>query len=253
MSGINKRLSDILFLDIETAGVVSTYSELSDEFQALWSHKARVLSRDPHLDEEGIAALFESKAGIYSEFAKVVCVSVGFFVTHKQEIKGFRTKTFVDNDEQLLLDGFISLLQSHFDKPKKQAICGHNIKEFDIPFLCRRMIIHGLKVPKMMDIAGKKPWEVDHLLDTLIMWRFGDYKNYTSLRLMAAVLGIPSPKEDIDGSMVHLTYWQRQELSRIVTYCERDVYTTALVYLKLNQIDRPDDLDFISTTKEISI
>ncbi len=248
MSSITKRLSDILFIDIETAGQSVAYSDLSQRFKELWMVKAKALSRDPEFSQDEAAALFAKKAGIYSEFARVVCISVGYFVTKKKEILGFRVKSFSGHDELEILRSFSRLLKSHFDKPNKQALCGHNIKEFDIPFLCRRMIIHRMKVPKMLDIAGKKPWQVDHLIDTLNLWRFGDYKNYTSLALLAAVLDIPSPKDDIDGSQIHDAYWNQNDLPRIVRYCEKDVFTTAKVFLRLRNIDLPVGLLMTSTT-----
>lgn len=248
MATFKKRFTDILFLDIETASVVSNFDQLSDELQALWYIKAKQISRDKNLNLETAKQLFLDKAGIYSEFAKVICISVGFYEGTKKELISFRAKSFYGDDEVDLLQSFIKLLKAHFDLPKQQAICGHNIKEFDIPFICRRMVIHGLKVPKMLDISGKKPWQVDHLLDTLVMWRFGDYKNYTSLRLLAAVLGIPSPKDDIDGSQVSKVYWDDKDMERIAKYCEKDVFTTAQVYLRLKNLPINPELEFVSKT-----
>lgn len=248
MSSITKRLSDILFIDIETAGQSVHYAGLTQDMRSLWATKARAIKRDPQLSEEEIDVLYSQKAGIYSEFAKVVCISVGYFVTKKKQILGFRVKSFSGHDEANILKSFSRLLKSHFDKPNKQALCGHNIKEFDIPFLCRRMVIHGMKVPKMLDIAGKKPWQVDHLIDTLNLWRFGDYKNYTSLALLSTILGIPSPKDDIDGSQIHDAYWNQNDLPRIMRYCEKDVFTTAKVFLRLMNVEPPDNLLMTSTT-----
>jgi len=248
MSTFKKRTTDVLFLDIETVTQTATYAELSDEFKELWQIKARSISRNKDIDRNEAAELYLKKAGIFSEFAKVVCISVGFFEGTNKKLGNLRVKSFYGDDEKLLLEKFIVLLKAHFDKPKQQALCGHNIKEFDIPFLCRRMIIHELKVPKMLDIGGKKPWQVDHLLDTLVLWRFGDYKNYTSLRLLAAILGIPSPKDDIDGSQIHEVYWKNKDHMRIYHYCEKDVFTTAQVYLKLKRIDCPKQLKMVSKT-----
>ena len=248
MSAFKKRTTDVLFLDIETAAQTATYNELSEEFQELWHLKAKSISRNKELSRVEASELYDLKAGIFSEFAKVVCISVGFFEGTNKKLGNLRVKSFYGDDEKGLLEKFIVLLKAHFDKPKQQALCGHNIKEFDIPFLCRRMIIHNLKVPKMLDISGKKPWQVDHLLDTLVLWRFGDYKNYTSLRLLAAVLGIPSPKDDIDGSQVNEVYWKEKDHERIYQYCEKDVFTSAQVYLKLNRIDYPKELKMVSKT-----
>lgn len=248
MASFNKRLRDILFIDIETAGQSYDYESLSQPMKALWAKKAKIISRNPSISNKEISELYSMKAGIYSEFARVVCISVGYFVTKKKEITGFRTKTFSDSNEREMLRSFSHLLKSHFDKPNKQALCGHNIREFDIPFICRRMVIHSLKIPKMLDIAGKKPWQVEHLIDTLNLWRFGDYKNYTSLDLLSTVLGIPSPKDDIDGSQIHSLYWEESDLSRIVRYCEKDVFTTAKVCCRLMNVEVPDGLLMTSTT-----
>ena len=248
MNSKKKKIRDILFIDIETVGGKESFKELSTEMQELWHHKARLVSRDSNLDMEGASDLYKKKAGIYSEFAKVVCISVGYFEYRKSKVKTFRCKSFSGDNERDLLIDFINLIKKHFYKPNKQSISGHNIREFDIPFLCRRMVIQGLKVPKILDLKGKKPWQVPHLLDTLELWRFGDYKNYTSLKLLAAVLGIPSPKDDIDGSMIHEVYWKDGDLKRISQYCEKDVLTVAKVFLRIHHIDIPDDLHVVSKT-----
>lgn len=242
MAYSNKRLSEILFVDIETAGEMQHLGQLPSALQKLWAIKAKQISRKDKLTNREYSELYEGRAGIYAEFAKVVCISVGFFVVKKGEVTGFRVKSFAGHDEYSILKEFSELLKKHFDKPKNQAICGHNIKEFDIPFLCRRMVIHSMKLPKMLDITGKKPWEIDHLMDTLHLWRFGDYKNYTSLALLAAVFGIPTPKDDIDGSMIHHTFWKENDIARIVKYCEKDVLTVAKVFARINLIDLPPKL-----------
>lgn len=249
MANYKKRIADILFLDIETAGKTAEFADLSADMQDLWSIKAKQLKRGEELSSSAVAQLYLDKGAIFSEFSRVVCISVGYFDYGKQKSKKFRVKSFFGKSEKEILIKFISLLKDHFDRPNKQAIAGHNIKEFDIPFLCRRMIIHGLKVPKMLDIKGKKPWQVNHLLDTLVLWRFGDYKNYTSLKLLATVLGIPSPKNDIDGSQIHDTYWNKKDIKRICEYCERDVLTTAKVFLRIHNKQIPENLEVISKTR----
>jgi len=249
MASIKKKLSETLFLDIETVGIQPNYEDLNDGLKSLWQVKAKQITRNKALSEETGAELFAEKAGIFSEFAKVVCISVGYFQVKKSKIEGFRCLSFHGDDEVAILRGFIDLLKEHFDKPNRQALCGHNIKEFDIPFLCRRMVIHRLKVPKMLDISGKKPWELDHLVDTLVLWRYGDYKNYTSLALLAEVLDVPTPKDDIDGSKVHETYWNNKEMQRIVRYCEKDVLTVAKVFLRMKRIDYPKGIDVLSKTR----
>jgi len=228
---------NILFLDIETVSAVSSYSELSEDFRQLWRKKCAQFDKDHASLEDGrIGEYYTQKAGIFAEFAKIVCISVGY-VNEKNEA---HIKSFAGHDEAALLNEFSLLLQKYFNKPEQNFLAGHNIKEFDIPFLCRRMVIHGLELPALLDISGKKPWQLEYLLDTMDMWRFGDYKNFTSLQLLAAVLGIPSPKDDIDGSMVGNVYWSEDGLDRIAAYCERDVLTVIKILAKYAQRDTED-------------
>jgi len=212
------KIENILFLDIETVPAVPTYSGLDERMIKLWDKKAdRIRQRETDSPEE-----LYSRAGIYAEFGKVVCISVGSY--RRDE---FRIKSFAGDDEKQLLQDFSYLLESHFNKPE-HLLCAHNGKEFDFPFLARRMLINRIKIPFILDISGRKPWEVNHL-DTMELWKFGDYKNYTSLELLAAILGIPTPKDDIDGSMVGEVYWKDHDLRRIVTYCNKDVLTVAQI------------------------
>ncbi|NKI31096.1 3'-5' exonuclease [Croceivirga thetidis] len=222
-------LDNILFLDIETVPENQDYGELSTEKQLLWEQKTAYQRKEEYSPEE-----FYDRAGIWAEFGKIVCISVGYFVL-KGDVRNFRTTSF-HGDEITLLKAFKNLLIEHFSAPK-YVLCAHNGKEFDFPYIARRMLIHGIKLPYKLDLFGKKPWEVPHL-DTMELWKFGDYKHYTSLKLMANVLGIPSPKEDMDGSMVRDVFYEENDLDRIVTYCELDVVTTAQVFLRL----RGDDL-----------
>lgn len=218
------QLENILFLDIETVPEVGDYQELDDIKKELWEHKSQYQRKDDFTAEE-----FYERAGIWAEFGKIICISVGYF-----NIKGakreFRVTSFSGEESKLLRD-FKNLLNTHFKYPKN-LLCAHNGKEFDFPYIARRMIVHGIHLPYKLDLFGKKPWEVPHL-DTMELWKFGDYKHYTSLKLMANILGIPSPKEDIDGSMVRDVYYEEKDLDRIVTYCELDVVTTAQVLLRL--------------------
>lgn len=248
MKEIANRLEDILFVDIETVGVAATYDGLPEALQDFWNAKAKLLARNHDISKEDTKALYETKGGIYSEFAKVVCISIGFLVIESKEIKGIRTKSFFGADESQVLQDFVSIMDNYFDQPRQQYLCGHNIKEFDIPFLCRRMVINGMTIPKRLDISGRKPWEINHLVDTMTMWKYGDYKNYTSLALLAHVLGIPTPKDDIDGSMVHRVFWEDGDHQRIATYCEKDVVTAAKVLLRLCNVDVPQELEMISKT-----
>lgn len=228
-----KNLKDILFVDIETVSEYATYHELRPEMQSLWARKAQRIDRAAdHSDEEHWAASYTDRAGIFAEFAKVACITVGYLVKPSTDGPALRIKTFGGHHEAAVLRAFAELLDRHFDNPDQYYLCGHNVKEFDVPFLCRRMVIHGLHLPRMLNISGKKPWQVGHLLDTMELWRFGDYKNYTSLALLAATLHIKSPKDDIDGSQVGNVYWVDQDLPRIVHYCEKDVVTVAQIVMR---------------------
>ncbi len=232
-----QHLKEILFIDIETVPIVPEFNILSEAMQAEWAKKSKSIKGNPDLQPEP-SALFHDRAGIYSEFAKVVCIGFGSLQRHDDKWT-MRLKSLVNDNEQILLADFCELLTKFTAVNKDMKFCGHNIKEFDIPFLCRRMVINNIQLPQSMQMMGKKPWEVTHL-DTMDMWRFGDYKNFTSLSLLATILGIPSPKSDMDGSMVAEAYWKDKTLTRIGSYCLQDVLTSAKVYLRLkglNQIE----------------
>jgi len=227
----------ILFLDIETVSGEKTFEELSPRMQALWKKKAtRFIPFDQkQQDPETIAwnELYQDRAAILAEFGKIICISVGFIVPHAEGEWGMRIKSFSGKDERDILSQFADLIQTSFQEHTFSGVCGHNVKEFDLPYICRRMLIHQLSLPPAFQLQGKKPWELNHILDTLELWKFGDYKHYTSLDLLAAVFEVPSPKEDIDGSQVGRVYYEEDDLNRIARYCERDVYVTAAVYLNL--------------------
>ena len=223
---INKlKLPQILFLDIETVPLYSDFTQLTKTEQELFEAKTKYQRRD-----EISASDFYERAGIWAEFGKIICVSVGYFVFEGKQ-RSFRVKSFFDTDEKQLLIDFSDLLNSHFNK-SAHLLCAHNGKEFDFPFLARRMLINGLPLPKKLNLFGKKPWEIPHL-DTLELWKFGDYKHYTSLKLLTHILGIPSPKNDIDGSQVAQVYYQDNNLKRIVEYCQKDTIAVAQVLLRL--------------------
>ena len=222
-----KHLSSTLFVDIETVHAYQSFEELPERMQPLWARKASRILNKEDLTEEDLSNAYESKAGIFAEFGKIVCISCGYLSDGNLRVKAIK-----DHDEKALLNEFANLLISHFDDPGGYYLCGHNIKEFDIPYICRRMVVHGIYMPNMLDIAGKKPWQTQHLIDTMDLWRFGDYKNYTSLNLLTATLDIPSPKDDIDGSMVSSVYWNDDDLDRIATYCNKDVVTVAQVMMR---------------------
>jgi len=210
----NVNIKDVLFLDIETVPQYSSYDELSDRFKLLWSKKAERIENNNNVDSESVY----HRAGIYSEFGKIVCISVAFF--HGDEL---RVKSFYSNIEKELLEEFKELLDGYFANDST-LLCGHNAKEFDFPYIARRMLVNGINIPKILDIAGLKPWEVKHL-DTMQLWKFGDYKHYTSLDLLTAIFNIPTPKDDISGADVWKVYWQDKDLERIKTYCEKDTIT----------------------------
>ena len=232
-----EHINGILFVDIETVPVEPAYHLLTEGMQKEWVRKAKLLKNIQDVNTEP-ATLFSDKAGVFSEFAKVVCIGIGSLYQQGNGWK-MRLKTLTGDNEKILLNDFCALIERFLLRHKDFRFCGHNIKEFDIPFLCRRMVINGIALPLCMQTYGKKPWEVNHL-DTLELWKFGDYKNFTSLSLLAEVLGIPSPKTDLDGSMVAGVYWVDNDLPRIASYCLQDVYTSAKVYLRLagyNDID----------------
>ena len=218
------QLENILFLDIETVPQHEHFSDLDIELQQLYADKTEYQRKD-----EFTAEAFYDRAGIWAEFGKIVCISVGYFHNTEQG-RSFRTTSFHGDEEQQLL-AFKKLLTEHYNKPQ-HVLCAHNGKEFDFPFIARRMIINGIKLPFKLDLFGKKPWEVPYL-DTLELWKFGDYKHYTSLKLLTKILNIPSPKTDIDGSQVCEVFYKEKDIQRIVEYCERDVVAVAQIVLRL--------------------
>ena len=221
---INKiNLEDILFLDIETVPETHHFTELDQTKQALWELKSKYQRGE--VSAEG----FYERAGIWAEFGKIVCISVGYFSFHG-DIRTLRVTSFFGEEVKILKD-FKNLLLSHFSHAK-HLLCAHNGKEFDFPYIARRMIIHNIELPYKLNLFGKKPWEVPHL-DTLELWKFGDYKTFTSLKLLTNVLGIPSPKDDIDGSEVRRVYYEEKDIDRIVVYCEKDTIAVAQIFLRL--------------------
>ncbi len=219
------KLQNILFLDIETVPIAPTFSDLPEKFKSLWVEKTKWQRKNEYSHED----FYDIKAGLTSEFAKIVCISVGYIFVQNEE-NHLRLKSFYGDDERELLSNFADLLNDKFNT-LRHYLCAHNGKEFDYPFLCRRMLINGVPLPKILDISGKKPWEVPHL-DTMELWRFGDYKNFTSIKLLAALFDIPTPKDDIDGSQVSRVYWQEKDLERIKNYCQKDTITVSQLLLK---------------------
>ncbi|MCF6223492.1 MAG: 3'-5' exonuclease [Flavobacteriaceae bacterium] len=223
------QLKNILFLDIETVPEERSFAELNTVKQDLYAQKTQYQRKEDFTTEE-----FYNRAGIWAEFGKIVCISVGFFDGNDDDLT-FRLKSFYDHDEIKILEDFKAILETYFNE-KQHVLCAHNGKEFDFPYIARRMIINKIELPEKLNLFGKKPWEVAHL-DTLEMWKFGDYKHYTSLNLLTNILGIPSPKGDIDGSQVAKVFYEEKDLERIAVYCEKDTLAVAQVYLRFMNLD----------------
>ncbi len=229
----NINIENILFLDIETVPSEPTFDNLPDRMKKLWEHKTLQRRKENETADE-----FYRSAGIFAEFGKIICISAGYF-KRTGDGQTFRITSFAGDDEILILKDFFNLLNHHYNK-KDNFLCAHNGKEFDYPFIARRALINGIKIPSILDIAGKKPWE-SNLIDTMELWKFGDYKSYTSLNLLAAIFNIDTPKDDIDGSMVYSVYYKEKDLERIVKYCQKDVLTVAQVFLKFRGEKLLDD------------
>ena len=222
---MNAEYKEILFLDIETVAVVENHDKLDDRLKVQWARKASFFKRT---EEQTDADLFNSRAGIYAEFGKIVSIAIGMFTENESGELGLKTKYFTSHNEAELLKEF-QLLEKLGPDTK---LCAHNGKEFDFPYLSRRMLINGIALPQILDLSGKKPWEIAHL-DTLELWKFGDYKHYTSLDLLAAIFNIPTSKGVMDGSQVNEVYYKEQDLKKISTYCVGDVIAVAQLYLRL--------------------
>ncbi len=225
------KLENILFLDIETVPTIYNYADLSRSAKDLWDKKWAYNKEISSIEQY-------QKAGIYAEFAQVLCIGVGFYNEDK-----FRVKTIAGADEIMVLTEFSDLMNKHFSTPN-HYLCAHNGKEFDFPFLCRRFLINNLPLPKLLQIQGLKPWEIRHI-DTMELWKFGDYKNFTSLNLLAHIFNIPSPKDDIDGSQVAKTFYEDKDLQKIENYCKKDVITLARVYNRFVSLGNLNDDDII--------
>lgn len=231
----NGYLRNLLFIDIETVPQYASYEQLSEIEKELWATKHATFKAENETAEEG----YLKRAGIYAEFGKIICISIGYFKYDRESnADQFRLKSFSGDDEKKLLQELAAIFEKHFSDSDHYHFCGHNIREFDVPYICRRMLIHTIKLPNLFDVSGKKPWEIGDI-DTLHLWRFGDYKNYTSLKLLTHVLGIPSPKEDIEGKDVCRVYYEENGLNRIVEYCQRDVVTVARLLMRMREEKDP--------------
>lgn len=243
LSHIN--IYNLVFIDIETVPQCASYQDLSSTMKELWGIKHGTLRAENETPEQG----YLNRAGVYAEFAKIICISMGFFHFDRDKNKKlFRVKSVAGDDEHKLLTDFSAMLSKGFTEAEKYNFCGHNIREFDIPFICRRLIINGIELPDMFDVGGKRPWEVQDV-DTMQLWKFGDYKSFTSLKLLAAILGIPTPKDDIEGKDVCRVYWVDKGLSRIVEYCQKDVVTVARLLLRFKGDTEPLTDEYIITVK----
>jgi len=229
---VNISLSNLLVIDIETVPGTPDFQHLSEYWKLLWEDKVSKTMPENFSVEEW----YGQRAGIMAEFGKIICISTGFFYQEPGRKISFKLKSLYGDDESILLTAFATLLNNFAEKRKPIAIAGHNLKEFDIPYICRRMMINGIRLPEQLQLSGKKPWETN-LVDTMELWKFGDYKNYTSLKLLAAVLGIETPKDDIDGSMVSDVYYKEHNLKRIATYCQKDVLTVANIIMRFKQLE----------------
>lgn len=220
------QLDKVLFLDIETVPQVYQFNTLDEKSKELFEAKTRFMQKEDKQYEQ----LYDERASIYAEFGKIVCISVGI-VSETRTGKQMRLKSFYHDDEETLLKQFKALLDDRYNTPF-HVLCGHNAKEFDFPYICRRMLINGITLPAVLDIAGKKPWEISHL-DTMELWKFGDYKAYTSLALLCHVFQIPTPKDDISGADVARVYYEENDLERIKVYCEKDVVALIQLFLRM--------------------
>jgi hypothetical protein len=219
----NIKLDRILFLDIETVPASAQYQKLSDEFKEFWDKKSIPFRKEDQNAEE-----VYQRAGIYAEFGKIICISFGM-INYRDKTRNLRIKSIYNDDEKLILLEFSELLKK-LNKKGDLLLCAHNGKEFDFPYIARRMLINKITLPAVLDVAGLKPWETK-FLDTLELWKFGDYKHYTSLNLLTHLLGIPSPKTDLDGSKVAIVYYNDHDLERISRYCQSDVVAVVQLIL----------------------
>lgn len=227
-------LQKILFLDIETVSQKPNWDQLDDRWKELWTTKSRFFtSQNP---ENSPSKMYEDRAAIFAEFGQIVCLSIGYFKDNS-----FRAKSFTGTETDILKEFFL-LVDKYFPDPSKNGFCGHNIREFDIPYICRRAIIQRVPIPAVFQIAGKKPWETSHILDTLDLWKFGDVKHFSSLDLLAACLELPTSKSDISGKDVGKVFWEDQDIRRISKYCMQDVALTARVYLRLTGQAEPEQM-----------
>ncbi len=233
-------LRDIIFLDIETIGLVEQYAQLSERFKTQWARKASFFKREENQTD---GDLFEERAGIYAEFGKIIVIAIGKFVENENGQVVFKTKSFSGAEEKKLLEDFKSVIEK--TDATKTKLCAHNGKEFDFPYISRRMLVNGITLPSLLNLSGTKKWEIPHL-DTMEMWKFGDYKHYTSLDLLLALFDIPTSKGRMDGSMVNEVYYKEKNLAKITEYCIADVVAIAQLYLKMKGLPLIEEKNIVS-------
>lgn len=235
-----KELSNILFLDIETASGSADYNSMDERLRYHWDRKSGFLKNPEDQDAD---EMYFDRAGIFAEFGKILTIAVGYLGRSPEGEWGLRVKAFANDDEQVVLQGFKHLIQTKFDSTELK-LCAHNGREFDFPYICRRMLILGIPLPDILNVGEKKPWEVP-FIDTMDLWKFGDRKNFTSLDLLATLFDIETSKDDIDGGMVNQVYYHEQGLDRIAQYCKKDIVVTAQLFLKLKSLPPIDDHNII--------
>ncbi len=230
-----KTLKRVLFIDIQTVSQTQNFHDLPESLQFHWKNKSKqfLTDRSKEITEELASEFYRERAGLYAEFGKIVCISIGYLSNQKKPSPVLRIKS-LRGEEIDILNNFNAILNEHYYDVKEDFLCGHNIKEFDIPYICRRNLVHGLRLPRLINISGKKPWQLKQFLDTMQMWKFGDYKSYTSLALLADTMGISSPKDDLSGSQISKVYWEENDIDRIVSYCENDVITIAQIAMRFS-------------------
>ena len=225
-------IENVLFLDIETVPQIDAWNNLDSTTQYLWDKK----TKSQRKDEIEASEFYEQRAGIMAEFGMIICISIGMIDSNSGKLK---IKTFAGEEKSLLIE-FCEL----FNAPRMNnvVLCAHNGKEFDFPYIARRLFLFVIRPPLPFQMFGKKPWEIPHI-DTMELWKFGDWKSYVSLELLAHIFGIPTPKDDIDGSMVADIYYKDGDIDRIIHYCEKDVLTLANVFRRMRQEDLLKRLD----------
>lgn len=232
---LNIHIEDLLLLDIETVSQYPSYDQMPEQWQHLWADKVTHYISEAETPE----SFYPKRAAILAEFGKIICISMGYLKNENGQLK-FRVRSFSGHDEKTILKDFIKAVTQWQQVKRNMSFCGHNVKEFDLPYICRRLLVNEMNIPHYLDFQRMKPWETN-ILDTMQFWKFGDFKNFISLNLLAACLGVASPKNDIDGSMVGSVYWKENDLPRIVHYCERDVVTVAQIILRMKNLPQLKD------------